>query len=172
MMGVCICFRRVPSTLLDQFLQTRDQDAVFAWAWQDTWKPFPHTIQQLELYTYGTLHALLNPQKDRSSLLWNVVEGATPLTFSNRHDPETMYLLHIRFLTPTEVQQIAAEMAKLNVLDFISPFAELWKLDSQDKQRILHHPDFVSIRHDFERLLCFFQITAEVKDGIIRWYSG
>jgi len=157
---------------LTNFLKTRDEDAVFAWALEDEWKPFPHTIQRLGLYSYGALHQLLNPQKSRSSILWNVIEGATPLTLSDRHDPEMMYLHHIRFLTPPEARQIAGAMASLYIPDFIDPFAALWELDKQDKQSILDHPDFVVIMREYEQLLCFFQVAAEVHDGILRWYSG
>jgi len=171
-MGVYVSYRRVPAALLDQFLATRDEDAVFAWASEDEWKPFPHTIRQFDLYSYGTLHQLLNPQKTRAAMLWNVIEGATPLLVSERHDPDIMYVRHIRYLRPPEVTRLAEELANMHTSDFVDRFAALWRLDTQDKRRILTHPDFVAIMRDYERLLCFFQIAAEMQDGIIRWYSG
>jgi hypothetical protein len=169
-MGIDVHYRRIPAAQLQHLVETVDEANAATYMQQD-WALFPYSIPHLHVAASSWLHRLLNPTDDPSSILWHVVEGATPLG-RNYGNPNQIYLHQVRYLTPQEVQQVAHELVKFDLVVVIDRFALMMEIPHKEPRDILRHPDFARIFRVFEQTLCFFQIAAEVGDGIIRWHSG
>jgi hypothetical protein len=171
-MGVYLAYYSLPQNQLDQFLRGRDEEQIFKSLIQEH-RAFPYTLHHVDVYAYGAIHRLLVPGATVDPLLSHVVEGAYPFALAPDQDANSMYLHQPRYLDSSTVKRLTDAMLAIRFDDLIERFATMEHLTyADDVIQVSQHPDFQPIMAEFERLLCFFHITATLDRSIIRWYSG
>lgn len=122
-MGITVQYRRISQDMLT-FLQKEQHQGIAEAYMLHERAPFPYSLYHFELgKTYDAMHSFLNPDDDKTHVLWDVLEGTT-LLFAN-HSGDQIYLGQIYVLTPKQIDQIVEAMIRISAEESIKRYKSL-----------------------------------------------
>lgn len=163
-MGMVACFAALPRSALEHLQSEPDEIEDYLFPDDGDSDP-PHSID-IDKSWHG-LHYLLTGQAEGGPEPWSwVVQGG------HAFGPEVGYG-PARFLTPEEVQRVAAALDRTPIQHLVERF------NPQDMQAKEIYPDVIWVRDaeealdyvldGYQQLQTFYRDAAERGDGVIQW---
>jgi hypothetical protein len=173
-MGITVAFYRISAAQYEVTRRTQDEGAVYT-VMRNHRDPFPYSLHYLELdKLYGLVNGFLNPTRDPSSVLWQVVNGGTVLGAYDNVAPEQVYLNIPSYLDPPTVTMISHAMAAIrDYKDTLNRYKTMLGIAS-DKEALetTAFPTYRDVLEMFRETFCFFHIAEEAGDAIVRFHNG
>jgi hypothetical protein len=167
--GITVQYRRISQDMLT-FLQKEQHQGIAEAYMLHERTPFPYSLYHFELgKTYDAMHVFLNPDDDKTHILWDVLEGAKPL-FANRPGNQ-IYLGQIYVLTSQQIDQIVEAMMSISAEESIERYKRIQEIAEEQDLTTNEYSKYLHFMHSFEQFLCFFRIAHEAGDAVLRWHT-